>query len=265
MPIIKEDRMHNYDPSGFHFDAVKGEVTEAMQFDWKRDKVDDAKKRAIYAAKSYDDFTARVKGCTLKPIGKSDFNAPPKYNFSRQGHGADAGEVQVPYSRSAPSGARSAAVVRSGAAAAAAAAVETGGPRMPKTGRELERDLRRIASVAEKAELLAGLDGDACARLFARELDAEVLRQMLLILEEASAPGEGRRLLKDLAFRCPDQTSMAATFLTPQERGIAARLLARDPPTGEDEDVRICAALSVPPGAVAAVAALAGRSPRGAA
>jgi len=251
--------MHKYDPAAFAFTSVKGEVTEAMRFDWKRDKIDDAKKRAIYDAKSYDDFTSRVKGCTLKPIHKNDFNAPPKYAFNRQGASGTSSESALPYSRSAPCGAKTAAVVRAGAAAAAAAAVGSAAFKL-KTGRELERELRRRDTAVEKAELLASLDGDVCARLFARELDAEVLRQMLLILEEAGAPGAGRQLLKDLAFRCPNQTSMASTFLTPQERGVAARLLARDPAGDEDEDVRICAAMSVPPGAVAVAAALAAAS-----
>eukprot|EP00405_Crypthecodinium_cohnii_P031716 CAMPEP_0206522610 /NCGR_PEP_ID=MMETSP0324_2-20121206/67083_1 /ASSEMBLY_ACC=CAM_ASM_000836 /TAXON_ID=2866 /ORGANISM="Crypthecodinium cohnii, Strain Seligo" /LENGTH=233 /DNA_ID=CAMNT_0054016803 /DNA_START=84 /DNA_END=785 /DNA_ORIENTATION=+ len=216
MPIIKEDPMHKYDPSGFQFTSVKGEVEEAMQFDWKRDKVDDAKKRAIHDARSYDDFTARVKGCTLKPIHRNEFNAPPKFSFNRQGAGGAGGDAATPYVKVPTEGGYTAATTA----------------------------LRAGASAA---------DGDICARLFAKELDAEVLRQMLIILEEAASPAEGRRLLKDLALRCPNQTSMASTFLTHEERMIGAKLLARAP-ASEDEDIRICAALAIPHSAVATAA-----------
>jgi len=245
--------MHKYDPSGFQFTSVKGEVEEAMQFDWKRDKVDDAKKRAIHDARSYDDFTARVKGCTLKPIHRNEFNAPPKFSFNRQGAGGAGGDAATPYVKVPTEGGYTAATTALRAGASAAVASSSGGPKLPKSCRELERELRRLTSDEEKAALLANLDGDICARLFAKELDAEVLRQMLIILEEAASPAEGRRLLKDLALRCPNQTSMASTFLTHEERMIGAKLLARAP-ASEDEDIRICAALAIPHSAVATAA-----------
>ena len=50
---------------------------------WLQDTIDDAKKRAITTTASYDEFRSRVAGCMLKPIHKSEFNAPPKFSFNR--------------------------------------------------------------------------------------------------------------------------------------------------------------------------------------
>lgn len=258
--------MRKYNPAEFSFQSVKGEVSEAMQFDWKRDKVDDAKKRAIYQATSYDDFTARVKGCTLKPTHKNEFNAPPKFAFNRlggPGAGAPGGAPLARLLGAAPGTPGSTATAAAGASAAAAAArARLGAGVLPRNGRELDRELRRRTTPEDKARLLADLDGDLCAQIFSKELDAELLRHIFLILEESAAPGAARRLLKDLAFRCPTQTAMAATFLTPQERGVAARILARDSTADAEEDVRICAALGIPPASVEAARSLSAAAPR---
>lgn len=239
--------MHTYNPASFTFESVKGEVSQAMHFDWKRDKIDDAKKRAIYEAPTYDDFTARVKGCTLKPIHKDEFNAPPKFNFNRQ-----VGEGKQPLARTVGAGGSAG----SGAPGAAAKAAAPSATALPRNGRELERDLRRRCTSQEKVALLQELDGDTCAKIFAREVDAELLRQMIVALEEGAGPGVARRFLKDLTSRCPTQTTTAATFLTAADRGIVAGLLARDPAEEEGEDVRMCAVLGVPPCAVVAAASL---------
>ena len=42
---------------------LKQEVTRGAYDDWKRDTVDEAKKRAIYHAPTYDAFKALVAGC----------------------------------------------------------------------------------------------------------------------------------------------------------------------------------------------------------
>lgn len=249
--------MRPYNSKSFKFNSVKDEVSEAIQFDWKRDKVDDAKKRAIYDSKSYDDFTARVKGCTLKPIHKNEFNAPPKFSFNRQRGGSD--DVP-PLTRIvgcdlSTTTARSVTERRLAERTAAGAnTIKQTGSTLPRNSRELDREFRRQSTAQDKVALLEALDGDACARLFAKELDAELLRQMLVALEEAAPRGPARRFLRDLAVRCPTQVLMASTFLTVAERGVVPRLLARDPAEHPGEDVRICAALSVPVAAVAAAA-----------
>lgn len=246
MPIIKEERLNPYDPSSF--DPVKGEVTDAMQFDWKRDMVDDAKKRAIYQASNYDDFKQRVAGCTLKPIHRHEFNVPPKYVFNRQGSGGYSGALQAP-GAAAP---RDVAGVLGGAAAVAAASKP--GAKVPRTAHEFERELRRRVGASERVALLEQLDGDAYSRLFGREMDAEVLRQLVLALEEAAVPGAARRFLTEVATRCPSSATAASSFFGPKERNLVARLLARDGARAAEDDVRICAALGVPPSAVAACA-----------
>jgi hypothetical protein len=66
------------DVGELNWNSLKQDVTGAGYKDWKRDVVDEAKKRAVYQAPTYDDFKQLVAGCTLKPLGKSDFRAPPK-------------------------------------------------------------------------------------------------------------------------------------------------------------------------------------------
>jgi hypothetical protein len=251
MPIIKEDPMRSYDAGTFAFKSVKGEVKDAMHFDWKRDKVDDAKKRAIYQAPTYDDFKQRVAGCTLKPIHKDEFNKPPKFVFNKN---SGAAEGMAP-----PVTGEIVGAVGGGYVTAASAS--KGGPqlrssqRLPKTGHEFEREFRRCADSAEMVALLQRLDHDACARLFSRAIDAEVLRKALLALDEVSEPGAARAFLTALAVRCPISAAHAATFFDATERELVARLLARDRAEDPADDVAICASLSVPPALVAAAAA----------
>lgn len=250
MPIIKEDPYRRYNPTSFSFDQVKGDVTDAMQFDWKRDKVDDAKKRAIYDSKNYDDFKQRVAGCTLKPIHRNEFNEPPKYAFNRQAPSGAAGDLL--HGLKAEDG--QAGGVK--AMPLTAAAQRDGGVRSLRNGREFERELRRCATPDEVGEMVKQLEDSTYKRLFGREVDAEVLRRLLVAFDEASS-GKGipRGFLSALAAFCPDSTAMAATFLTGTERAIIARLLAQDPATDPSDDVRICAAFGVPPSSVAAAAA----------
>ncbi|CAD7951063.1 unnamed protein product [Amoebophrya sp. A120] len=93
MPILKQEKLTFrpdqgvFDPS--NFDQFKNEVTAGVYEDWKRDTVDEAKKRAVYQAPTYHQFEQLVAGCTLKPINKRDFQAPPKCldhnKYGRQG------------------------------------------------------------------------------------------------------------------------------------------------------------------------------------
>ena len=67
MVIIKEEKMSRFEPT--NFTTMTSEVVRAEYDDWKRDKVDDAKKRAIYSAPSYDAFKDIVKGCSSYRTG----------------------------------------------------------------------------------------------------------------------------------------------------------------------------------------------------
>lgn len=245
MPIIKEDPLKKYDSSSFTFKSVKGEVKDAMHFDWKRDKVDDAKKKAIYQAPTYDDFKQRVAGCTLKPIHRDEFNAPPKYVFNKNS--------AVREGLAPPASGET--VDASGGYVKAAIAAKTKpqlrSQRVPKTGHEFERDFRRCADSSEMVALLRQLDGDACARLFSRDIDAEVLRKAMVALDEAPVPGAAREFLTALTGRCPVSSARAATFFDAEERELVARLLARDRASDPADDVTICSSLTVPPTLVA--------------
>lgn len=242
MPIITEEPLRKYDPSSFSFGTVKDEVAGGMRDDWKYGKVDDAKKRAIYDCKDYNDFKMRVAGCTLKPIHRAEFNAPPKFAFNRQVGSQSAPDDQTGITPVSLRG----SVPLSGSRCKASAM---------RTGREFEREMRRCTSQESKVALLQELDGEACGRLFGRELDAEVLRHLLIALDETTASGDvpaalGRSFLTLLATHCPSSASVAASFFTNEEREMIARLLARgggQHTAGQDDIVRICAALGVTP------------------
>jgi len=247
MPVIKEDPLQKYDASLFSFDRMKGEVTVAMKEDWKRDKIDDAKKRAIYDCRDYNEFKQRVAGCTLKPIAKNEFNAPPKFAFNRTVEGSTAvsgGLVASPPSISP--------LDRQGRGSNAGQG--------PKNSREVDRELRRRGSAEEKAALVVDYlsTGDDVYRVFGRELDAEVFRQLLEALEQAGTaaavpPGTAQRFLEHVVGRCTGSAAQAAAFFTAEERGLVARLLARDQADASTV-VPICATLGVTPSSVAAAA-----------
>lgn len=256
MPIIKEERLTttSYKPDAFDFKGIKEEVVDGMQFDWKRDKVDDAKKRAIYSSHNYDDFKQRVAGCTLKPIHKDEFNAPPKYFFNRRG-----GETGG-YAGAAAAAAALAGVEGGAKAAEGGERLRRSERKLPRTGHEFEREMRRCAGAGEIVALLRCLDEDACAKLWGRDLDAEVLRASMVALDEAREPGVARQFLANLTACCPTSVARASSFFGAEERQLAARLLARDRfaashSGGAKEDVGICAALGVPPSLVAAAMA----------
>lgn len=246
MPIIKEDPLHRYDPTDFSFKKVKGEVSEAMQFDWKRDKVDDAKKKAIYDSKNYDEFKSRVAGCTLRPIHKDEFNAPPKFVYNRQAQKASDGPPGMASDKEVQ-------VVVSAGAAVQRVGRSSGISRVPRNGHEFEREFRRRPGAKEKVALLRDCK-DAYGHIFARELDVEVLRKLLEALDEADGADAQQRVARSfltaLVVDCPSSTAGAAAFLTSQEQTIIARLLAREPASNTENDVRICASFGVPTSSV---------------
>jgi len=245
MPIIKEDRLTSYDADKFSFDKMKGEVADGLKDDWKRDKIDDAKKRAITTTASYDEFKSRVAGCMLKPIHKNEFNAPPKFAFNRQTEERKGGYKAE--------GVPTAVVARVKSSSSTASGI--------RNPREMDRELRRRATAEEKASLVVDhLDSpEKVQKIFGRELDAEVFTSLLQALDEAghSVPaGTSRRLLRDLAERCPSSASQVAAFFTAKEHGLVARLLAKGKADPSDpEIVRVCASLGVMPSMVAAAAA----------
>jgi len=255
MPIIKEDPLRRYNPDDQNlFKSVKGEVTEAMHFDWKRDKVDDAKKRAIYNAKNYDDFKDRVAGCTLKPIHRDEFNAPPKYTFNNQ-------VGDKPNTPLLPSGGSSklSSQATSGRGGYGDASVFV--EKVPKNGHEFDRELRRRKTAEDKVRLIeVVLENGLIARLFGRELDGEMLRQVLIALEEVldrgTVPqGISRRFFVALATDCATSITAACAFFDAEEKATIARLLAREPGADSGDDVRVCAAFGISLSSVAEAAA----------
>eukprot|EP00930_Biecheleria_cincta_P073609 TRINITY_DN60887_c0_g1_i1.p1 TRINITY_DN60887_c0_g1~~TRINITY_DN60887_c0_g1_i1.p1 ORF type:complete len:281 (-),score=60.74 TRINITY_DN60887_c0_g1_i1:42-884(-) len=246
MPIIKEERLGRYEPTEFKFDRVKSEVEDGMQFDFKRDQVDQAKKKAITTAPTYDEFKARVAGCHLKPIHKNEFNEAPKFQYNRQ--------IDSRKSKEAIAPAVSASVLSKVQATSSGLVI--------RNSRELDRELRRRGSAQEKAAIVSEhlSSGEVVQKIFGRELDAEVFRTLLEALDEAGKDavphGTARQLLTDVAERCPSSAAQVAAFFTSEEHRLVARLLARDGADAANADiVRICASLGVTPASVAEAAA----------
>jgi len=270
MPIIKEDPLRQYDSAAFDFKSMKGEVSEAMHHDWKRDKVDDAKKRAIHDSRSYDEFKDRVAGCTLKPIARNEFNAPAKYSFNNRNALQQGQPVVASLSMEKPSVPLMGASQDGGALASAGRTCEgaTGSrsgvlpEKVPRNGHEFERELRRRTTAEDKVRLIELVlqKSGSVSRLFSRELDGEMLRQVLIAFDTvldsgAIAPGLARQFFVALATTFPETITAACAFFDAEERNTLARILARDPAADQGEDVRVCAAFGIPPSSVAAAAA----------
>lgn len=254
MPIIKEDPLKKYDADVFDFKSMKGEVSEAIHYDWKRDKVDDAKKRAIHTARCYDDFKDRVATCTLKPIHRNEFNEAPKFSFNNRQDQSGTAKPAV-----ALLGTQGSAGYNSDRATASQAPVFT--EKVPKNGHEFDRELRRRKTAEDKVRLIElVLEKCDISRLFSRELDGEMLREVLTALDEVLERGTivrgvARTFFVAISTECPTSITSACSFFDAEERGTIARILARDPATEAGEDVRVCAAFGIPPSSVVAAAA----------
>mmetsp|Transcript_2630 Transcript_2630/g.4584 ORF Transcript_2630/g.4584 Transcript_2630/m.4584 type:complete len:273 (+) Transcript_2630:108-926(+) len=244
MPIIKEERLRTYDPQAFKFDKMKEEVADAMKEDWKRDTIDDAKKRAITTTANYDEFKSRVAGCMLKPIHKNEFNAPPKFSFNRQ--------VEKSHSPYSVNGAVPTPLAERTTKSSSKGDI--------RSIRELDKELRRQRTAEERAQLVVHMTSDAVQRIFGREMDAEVFQKLLEALEQADRAtvpqGTASRFLTDMATLCPSSTTQAAAFYSAEERKLITRLLARDKAQIEDpEVVRLCASWNITPSSLAAALA----------
>lgn len=245
MPLITEERLAKYDPTEFKFGRVKSEVEDGMRFDFKRDQIDQAKKKAITTAPSYDEFKARVAGCHLKPIHKKEFNEAPKFQYNRQ--------IDTQKSKEAVAPIVPASVLNKVQAASSGIVI--------RNSRELDRELRRRGSAQEKAAIVSEhlSSGEVVQKIFGRELDAEVFRTLLEALDEAGyeavPPGTAQQFLTHVAVRCPSSAAQVAAFFTSEEHRLVARLLARDGADAADSDIiRICANLGVTPASVAEAA-----------
>ena len=79
MTIIKQDPLSQ---NPFAFSHVKRGVLAGLREDCSHVTVDDAKKRAVKACASYDEFKAIVATSGLVPVRVCDFTRPPKDGVS---------------------------------------------------------------------------------------------------------------------------------------------------------------------------------------
>merc|ERR1712232_118423 len=218
----------------------------------------------IYDAKCYDDFKDRVATCTLKPIHRNEFNAPPKMSYNNRAERQAVEKPSVPLF-----GTNSQRTTAYPSEKDSTGRGTTLTEKMPRNGHEFERELRRRPTADAKLQLLHQVldKRELVAKFFGREVDGEMLRQILAALQEVTdrgnSDGIARRFFVTLVTECPVSIGAACSFLDAEERGVIARLLAQDRASDEKEDVLVCAAFGMPPSSVAAAAAsLAHEAPR---
>jgi len=168
MVIIQEEKLGIF-PS--KFDSIKKEVVDSAKDDWKRKEVDDAKKRAIYNSRNYDDFKQLVAGCTLKPIGKNEFNAPAKRKLMNR-HVAQGSNL---VNRSQASS-DNPAPPRSGGAIGESISDKI------KTLPDFEKHFRRSNGALGQWKFMAQLDPARFEKIFRPEIDGQLLSEMFVCL-----------------------------------------------------------------------------------
>eukprot|EP00397_Hematodinium_sp_SG-2012_P037653 GEMP01040834.1.p1 GENE.GEMP01040834.1~~GEMP01040834.1.p1 ORF type:complete len:200 (+),score=27.55 GEMP01040834.1:200-799(+) len=191
MPIIKEEKLHSFPTD---FDGLKAEVQSASNEDWKYAKVDDAKKRAIYTSRNYDEFRALVQGCTLKPIHRHEFNAPPAFQYNQGIKGKCAADSNV---------------------ASLGDASLTSDFKPPRNGSEFYREFRRAE---DQVAWLKKMPLDKLAVVFKTEIDVEVFTKLISILHAM----DDREFAKEFATRlrtdCCQSIEFALNFLSKKEK-----------------------------------------------
>jgi hypothetical protein len=75
MVIIKEERFTGLPQA---FSTVRSDIKNSELQDQASKRIDDAKKKAITTSRDYDEFKGLVDTSHLKPIHRSEFNAPAK-------------------------------------------------------------------------------------------------------------------------------------------------------------------------------------------
>jgi hypothetical protein len=193
MVIIKEEKLSKVPKS---FNTVKAEVTAAEYDDYHKHLVDETKKKAIYTARTYDDFKDAVKGCTLKPISAREFNAPAKmrYNWHADSSGPQKKDAAVRGSLDSK-----AVVISSGPA--------------------FERAFRRTKQ-GEKLAFLQSVPLENYPELFKVELEPDLFSAVLEVVASDVADEEPTQWARDwlIAVEELPTSSLLAAFLTKEDK-----------------------------------------------
>merc|ERR1739848_652574 len=175
-----------------------GEVSAAEKDDYHKHLVDETKKKAIYTARTYDDFKDAVKGCTLKPISAREFNAPPKMRYNW--HSGNSG----------PKGKGKDTSVR-GSLDSKVVTVSS--------GPAFERAFRR-AKDDEKLAFLQSVSLEKYPDLFKVELEPDLFSTILEVAARDVVDGEPTEWARDwlMAVEEIPSASLLAAFLTKEDK-----------------------------------------------
>jgi len=210
MPIIPEEPLKGLPKN---FGKMKDEVVDAARGDWKHHMVDEAKKKAIYSSKDYDDFKQRVAGCTLKPISRKEFNAPPKFAFNKSGLSGASNSKRGGYAGNETTGNLPV------------------GKTLPKNSGQFDKEWRRCANLAEKLDLLLRIAAaESVVEVFGKGLDPELFIKILNVLDDDEAKKEapegfGQSFTRKFAESCRDPVLNAVAFFSADEKALFARIL----------------------------------------
>jgi hypothetical protein len=194
MVIIKEEKLNKVPTS---FNTVKAEVSAAEYDDYHKHLIDETKKKAIYTARTYDDFKDAVKGCTLKPISSREFNAPPKMRYNWHAGNSSSQKKE--------------ATVKRGTLDSKSVAVSSGAA--------FERGFRR-AKEAERLAFLQSVPLEKYPDLFKVELDADLFSAILEVAASDVVDAEPTQWARDwlVAVEQLPSAALLAAFLTKEDK-----------------------------------------------
>ena len=200
MPLIEpENHTFSLDSAPAHLphahiaslDGLQQDMLSALEYDQRKQQVNDAKLRAVKQRVEYDDFANLVAGAHLKPI-------KPKSNDLAAISNAFDGFVmpKVEPAKAGPGVLPLPARVGAAGASAASDAV----PPAPKTSNEFTNAWRRQCKTsAQRCAYLRQLDAETLPLLFRTELDAAIFDGIVSTLGEVElATAEDRAWAADL-------------------------------------------------------------------
>ncbi|CEM27508.1 unnamed protein product [Vitrella brassicaformis CCMP3155] len=202
-------------------ERVKKEVRAAVGRDENHQRTDNMKKRAIYQARSYDEFKNFVATAHLNPLGPDAINAPPKFAFNRCHNDATAARGE-----SGDASARGAALTTASA----------GRERGSASASTIDTDWRRMRGDQEKLKYILGIPTSTFAAAMGARIDSQFLTDLLFVflgrLEQQERPGDddGGSTAKAIAEYVRVIGGMSSVrrlkgFFTSSEREKIARLL----------------------------------------
>lgn len=182
------------------------ELANAVEDEWKRQVIDDAKHRAVRQHEDYETFKNMVSVAHLRPLQamntKDHKTAAPAWSFNNAGtieRQAEAGGAPIGGSQGVPS-------------------------KPPENAMEFEKTWRRnCRTTADRYQYLCMIPDEKVAALFKVEISGTMLGEVMIALSEAFAAEE------DKSGRAGRVASLLQTLTRSGRFSLTVRLLAGKP------------------------------------